>query len=78
MSLDDPTRTERLEMACDEFLQSIYKKQVDIHLEDFDEEEDFQRLLSAQARAGFGAGILAYKKQPELIRERFGALGYDV
>lgn len=78
MSLDDITKTEKLEMACDEFLQSIYKKQADIHLEDFEEEEDFQRLLSAQARAGFGAGISAYKKQHDLLKARFGALGYDI
>lgn len=73
-----PTRIEKLEMACDEFLQDIYKKQADIHLSDFDDEEDFQKLLSAQARAGFGMGIVSFRDHPDVIKERFGALGYNL
>jgi len=76
--LAELTRTEKLEMMVDSFLQDIHYdlKQIDMRQYVREDENGFRLLMSAFMRASFAVGIVTGCKDPENVKEQFRDLGY--
>jgi hypothetical protein len=76
--LADMTRTEKLEMMVDSYLQDIHYDLSQIEMRQYlrDDETGFRLLMAAFMRAAFAIGMVSGVKDPEGCKEQFRDLGY--
>jgi len=76
--LADLSRTEKLELMVDSYLQDVHYdlSQIDMKFYVREDESGFRSLMAAFMRASFAIGITTGCKDPENIKEQFRGLGY--
>jgi len=76
--LADLSRTEKLEMMVDSYLQDIIYDLGQIEMRQYlrDDETGFRLLMTAFMRAAFAIGVVNGVKEPEGMKEQFRDLGY--
>jgi hypothetical protein len=77
-SLQDITRTEKLEMMVDEYIQDLHYDLSKIEMRQYaaQDEQGFRLLMAAFMRAAFAVGTVAAVNDPEGMKEKFRDLGY--
>lgn len=76
--MEDPTKSERLEMIIDSRMQRAHRSQSDLKLEDIEDQESLERLIALNMRVGFAYGAIAALQDPVGLRAEIEALGYQI